>query len=286
MNGVLQNTNLLLLGATGRVGRMVRCHWPAAGLVMQHRQSGAEGLFWPLLDGPAPLLAHVDQTGSIAAMIVLAGVTPATGADLSLNTRLAVAAVTAAKAAGIGRVLVASSSAVYGAGQGVALAETAPLCPANAYGAAKVAMEAALAPFRDAVEICVLRIGNVAGADAALLNVARYAPDQPLILDRFADGQGPWRSYIGAGALARVLHDLAHHPAPLPDVLNLAAPNPVSMESLVAATGHPCQFRPAPPEAHQTITLECTRLAALYPFDPADSAPATMVADWKKTQNP
>jgi nucleoside-diphosphate-sugar epimerase len=278
---------VLLVGATGRVGRMLSCHWPAADsvLIAQHRNPGQAALCWPLLDGVAPLKAEVSRNGPFHAMIMLAGVTPATGPDLSLNSALALAALAGAQAAGIPRVLLASSSAVYGAGQGGPLDETAPLFPANAYGAAKVTMEAEVQRFRAELELCILRIGNVAGADAALLNVAASAPDQPVLLDRFANGQGPWRSYIGAGALARVLHHLAHYPAPLPEVLNLAAPKPIAMEALVAATGHRYAFRPAPATAHQSITLDCQRLAALYPFAPSDSDPATMVADWKKTRH-
>lgn len=275
---------LLLVGATGRVGRMVCHHWPDEGLVVQHRHKGQTGLYWPLLEGPEALQAEVASAGPIAAMIMLAGVTPATGNELELNATLALAALEAAALTGIPRVLLASSSAVYGAGQGAALPETAPLHPANPYGVAKAAMETALQPWRDRLEICALRIGNVAGADAALLNVANFAPDQPVILDRFGDGQGPWRSYIGGGTLARVLHHLALHPAPLPEVLNLAAPAPVSMEALVTATGHPQSFRPAPLGAHQSITLDCRRLSALYPFAAADSDPAAMVADWMKTR--
>lgn len=284
MQGAQHNgKRLLLVGATGRVGRMVAHHWAGSDLFLQHRLIGAKGLYWPLLDGPAPLVDHVSRTGAIDTMIMLAGVTPASGFDLGLNTILALAAIAAAKAAGIGRILVASSSAVYGAGTGLPLHETAPLTPVNPYGKAKCAMEAALDRHRDGLEICALRIGNVAGADAALLNVAQYAAEQPLILDRFADGQGPLRSYIGARTLARVLNSLACQVAPLPAVLNTAAPNPVSMESLVTATGHPLQFRAAPPAAHQHITLDCARLAALYPFEAGDSDPATMVADWKVT---
>lgn len=274
----------LLVGATGRVGRLICHHWPQPGLLTQHRNAGHGGLYWPILGGAAPLLAHVDQFGPISCMIVLAGVTPATGDDLGLNSALAIAALEAAMAAGVPRVLLASSSAVYGAGQGHPLPETAPLNPANAYGVAKRAMEEAVQAYHSELNLCVLRIGNVAGADAALLSVAAAAPEEPVVIDQFSNGQGPWRSYIGAGTMARVLSHLADHPDPLPPVLNLAAPRPITMEALVAATGHPHRFRPASAAAHQAITLDCQALAALVPFTVSDNDPATMVADWQKTR--
>lgn len=275
---------LVLVGATGRVGRMVAAHWrraPPAGLaVLAQDRAGARpaALAWAPLDGPGPLVAEVARGGPVAALVVLAGVVPGPGADLSLNAALAVACCRAAQAAGVGRVLIASSSAVYGAGAG--LAEGAALAPLNPYGAAKVAMEAACAPFRAAgLEVCALRIGNVAGADALLMNVARGGP---VAIDRFADGGGPVRSYIGPGTLAAVLTGLARHPGPLPPALNIAAPQPVAMADLATAAGAAWHWVVAPATAVQRITLECAALAALHPFAPSDSDPAAMVAQWRE----
>jgi len=267
---------------------MVQYHWRADGtsgiaVVKQHRRDAPPGgLQWSPLDGAAALVDHVRLNGPIDAMIMLAGVTPGSGKDLELNSALALACVAAAQQAQIGRVLLASSSAVYGAGDGTPLAESALTEPVNAYGKAKCAMEVAVAPWRDrGLDLCCLRIGNVAGADALLRNVARLSPQDPVIIDRFADGHGPTRSYIGAGTLAAVLRTLAAQAAPLPPVLNIGAPTPVSMEALAHAAGQPCRFRPAPPQAHQHITLDCTALAHLYPFTADDSDPHEMVAQWR-----
>lgn len=283
----------ILLGGTGRVGRMLRWHWPVGGhLIVPSRREGAGGLQWSPLQGPAPLLAHLDQTGATPrTMIVLAGVTPAPGVDeaaLQGNAALAVASLQAAQAAGIGRVILASSSAVYGVHpQGLPFAENDALHPLNAYGRAKLAMEAAAEPFRDAgLEVCALRIGNVAGADALLhpLTTAPVTPRAPVRIDAFADGLGPLRSYIGPQTMARVLATLAANPAPLlPKVLNLAAPRPVRMRALALAAGWPVEMVPAPATAQQSITLDCTHLARLYPIEEKDSTPAEMVAQWKAT---
>lgn len=280
----------LLMGASGRVGRMLMRHWSAAlrpGLRILPQQRGSgPGLDWAPLDGPAPL-AELTATRDIAGLIVLSGVTPGPGADLAGNGALVQAAVTAAMAAGVPRLLVASSSAVYGAGVGLPQSEDAPTLPVNDYGRAKLAAEAVCDSAQAAgLYITTLRIGNVAGADALLLNAARATKATPLRLDRFADGTGPQRSYIGPATLAAVLETLARHEGPLARLLNIGAPAPVSMESLVAAAGAPWHFVPAPPTAFQHITLNCTRLAELHPFAHDASDPAAMVAEWQRLKDP
>lgn len=277
---------LLLLGGTGRVGRMVLHHWHAAPpanveIVEQHRDPKRQtGFFWPLHEDAGDRLAAL----KIDAVVCLSGVTPGPGADLSLNKPLALSVLRAAYHAGIPRVLLASSSAVYGAGDGTPFSETSATDPVNAYGEAKLVMEQASAPWRDAgLEVCFLRIGNVAGADALLLNVVQSTADQPLSIDCFPDGRGPVRSYIGASTLAGVLYDLATQPRSLPQTLNIAAPGTIFMEGLARAAGHPFEYRPAPPGAHQHITLDCQALAARHAFAADASDANQMVAQWKET---
>lgn len=284
-------SHILLTGASGRVGRMVGHHWPRLtadlALVPQYRRDAPSGaLAWDPCDGPGALIAGMERAGvQVDTMIALAGVTPGPGRDLSLNRSIAEATFEAACRARVRRVLLASSSAVYGPGDGRPLEEDTPCAPANAYGAAKLAMEAACAPWRGrGLDVCCLRIGNVAGADALLVNVAQGGPDGAVVIDRFADGGGPVRSYIGPGTLAAVLATLCRAPGPLPRVLNIAAPAPVAMTALAEAAGAPYTMRPAPPGAHQRITLDCTRLAALHDFAPGDRMVAEMVRQWRATR--
>jgi nucleoside-diphosphate-sugar epimerase len=279
-------TSILLTGASGRVGAMLRACWrhaaPDLALVPQYRRAAPQGaLQWDPLDGPDALLAHVADAGRPAAIVALAGVTPGPGRDLTLNRTLAEATLDAALRAGVRRVLLASSSAVYGAGDGTPFAEEAARAPVNAYGTAKLEMEEACAPWRArGLDLCALRIGNVAGADALLLNVARAGPGGAVVIDRFADDGGPVRSYIGPATLAAVLATLARHPVPLPGALNIAAPEPVAMTALAQAARARIETRPAPPGAHQRITLDCRRLGALHRFAPEDVSPVEMVRQW------
>ncbi|MCC5989668.1 MAG: NAD-dependent epimerase/dehydratase [Pararhodobacter sp.] len=278
---------VLLVGASGRVGQMVWHHWQrfpdAVEIVPQCRRSGLPGsLIWDPLAGAQPLLDAVRGSGGVRAMVMLAGVTPGTGKPLAMNRMLAEACLSAASEAGIQRVLLASSSSVYGIGDGAPFSEQMPCNPVNDYGAAKLEMEHACLPWRErGIDLCCLRIGNVAGADSLLRNVAQSAPDMAVDIDIFANGRGPVRSYIGPRSMAAVLQSLCLHANALPGVLNLAAPVPVAMEELADAAGHPWTKRHPSEHAHQNITLDCAALSLLHEFGPSDSRPEEMVRQWK-----
>lgn len=281
------NLPVLLVGASGRVGQMVAFHWRQRfsdlTLIRQfRRQVDAEGaLIWDPLAGSDALLQAASETGGFRAMIVVTGVTPGPGKDLDLNQTLAEACLNAAAQTEIPRVLLASSSAVYGVGS--AFLETSTCAPINEYGAAKLRMEQASALWHDkGIDLCILRIGNVAGADALLLNVASATPDQVIEIDVYQDGRGPVRSYIGAQTLVEVLQSLCLHPAPLPTVLNIGTPQPVSMDALADAAGQPWRARIAGTPSAQTITLDCTLLASLHSFTIKESDPANMVRQWRE----
>lgn len=275
---------LLVTGASGRVGRLLRPFWRDAPVALQWRGTGPlsggalPGPHWSLMEGPAALLDWCETHGCPDALLVLSGVTPG-GGDPGLNIALAEAALEGAKAAGIAKVLLASSSAVYGHARATPWHEDDRATPASPYGAAKLAMEQAAARWRGpGLTVCCLRIGNVAGADALLSQIPSEAP---LIIDRFPGGTTPERSYIGPRNLARVLLALADPGLSLPPILNLAAPAPVSMGDLADAAGQRWQPRPAPPEAIARLVLDCRALEALVRFQPADSLPRTLITEWR-----
>ncbi len=245
---------VLVLGATGRIGTILRRFLPpavpAARMLWQARRE-MPGPGWLSLDPLADGAALARAAEGCDAILCLAGVTPMRAehapARMADNVALARAAVQAAvQAAGQGgcaRVLLASSAAVYGRAGGL-LREDLPPAPVSDYGRAKAAMEADAAALgaREGVQVSCLRIGNVAGADAIL---GGWRPG--FALDCFADGRTPRRSYVGPATLARVLTDLLAAPAPLPGVLNVAAPGLIGMGELLDAAGLDWTPRPAPP---------------------------------------
>ena len=181
----------LITGASGRVGRMLGRYWqqepPNAVVVLQTRTTNIDGarddnreIFWDPLTNPLPL-----EAGKIDCIIAYAGITPTHGTDMEQNAALAEATLVSAFQAGIGRVLLTPSSAIYGAPTShAALREDDFPSPVNDYGRSKLAMEAICNRWRKCgLEVCCLRIGNVAGADALLMN-GLAARDQLLNIDR------------------------------------------------------------------------------------------------------
>ena len=268
----------LVVGASGRVGRLLARAWALGGLAptLQHR-GAALPLDLPQIEWH-PLAGASLESGRFRAMIVLAG---AVRGDLALNTQLAETCCAAAVQAGIGQVLLASSSAVYGVNGGLVCREDTPCLPVNDYGRSKLAAEAVANRWRArGLAITALRIGNVAGADALL---GGMRPGQPTKIDCFADGTGPVRSYIGPITLADVLAKLLGQD--LPPVLNIGAPRPVAMADLAQAAGADWQYQPAPATAYQRITLDCSLLARHHRFA-ENQSDAVMVAEWQTARGP
>ena len=280
---------VLVLGATGQIGRILQICWPGTvNALWQTRQACSDPdkcaqwvRFDPLEDPRSLERAAADCD----VLLCLSGVTHKRcqtdpQADMGDNTRLALAAIRAAAARPVpARVLLASSAAVYGNQPGL-LSEAAPLYPVNAYGAAKAEMEARGAELGAelGVQVCSLRIGNIAGVDAIL---GGWRPG--FRLDRFADGRSPRRSYIGVATLARVLGELPGLPD-LPGVLNIAEPGLVEMAALLDAAGLAWQAQPAPETAIPEVELDVTSLQALCPWLPGRGEAARLVEEWRRLQ--
>lgn len=294
--------NVLLMGATGRVGTLLRRYWqahPPTRLRLQfqarpgHPDATPDGIKWQLSDGAQSLAQQLDRQPHdrrIDTILLLAGATQ--GADLAQNSALALATLTAAAASGVQQIFIASSSAIYGACPGLAHEETAA-APVTDYGHAKWEMEEACrawARSNPAPQICQMRIGNVVGAGQFFDNMRRATSANPVKLDLFIapDGQthGPRRNHIGPATLAQVLETLCTQPTALPPALNIASPGaPQDMASFLPALAQHGQNVPvlrtqAPTTALPSLSLDTARLQAIHPFVPTDSDPNTMVGQW------
>ena len=288
------DAQIMLIGSSGRVGQMVGAAWrvsnqPWRNAPFQTRAGdtvfSASQLVWDMNNGAGPLLRWIESYGQLSSLVVLAGTTPATGLDMDTNIHIATQYLDAALAASVPRVLLASSSAVYGPGDGAPLSETAACVPVNAYGISKRKMEQVAEPYKDAgLDVCCMRIGNVAGADAMLLNAASATSKKPIRIDRFSNGKGPLRSYIGPNTLGDCLGQLATYTGSLPFLLNVAAPVPVHMECLAEAASLPWAYRAAPPAAMQNISLDCRALCHLVDFPKHATEPEEISLDWQELQ--
>ena len=282
----------MVLGSSGRIGGMLRKAWTSDHFLsrgdvtfsFQRRHAHPEypnDLLWDILKEPPHALA---KAVPFDCMIVLSGIVPKAKADLTLNTAIGVACVAAASQLAIPHVLLASTSAVYGTGSNNPFSENDGPDPVNDYGRAKWDMEQNCQAQAQALalNLCCLRIGNVAGADALLMNGVALAPGESLKLDCFEDGGTPLRSYIGPESLARVMLSLIHKRPQLPPTLNIATPHPVTMRALAEAAHMPLDLRHVTDNAHQYVTLDCSRLVALHKFKPTEMQPAEMVAQWRR----
>lgn len=267
----------VLLGANGRLGRMIRAFWPADGLVAVGRQDAVGVVHCDTLAEGTVLQGIL--VGS-EAVICLAGVTPSAardGVDFSLNTALALATIRAAKAAGAGRVFLASSAAVYGRQSGV-LPEDGECAPLSEYGWSKLEMEneGLALGLQIGQPVTVLRIGNVAGADAIL---GGWHADMQI--DQLPSGGTPARSYIGPKTLAKVMAALVQR-RELPAVLNIAAPGAVEMGALLDAADLVWKPQPAPKEVIAHVQLCTARLSRYVDFLPEAGMPSGLVGEWRE----
>lgn len=253
--------DVVVLGAGGKLGRLLRPLFPFPA-----RWFAREDL--DICD-PSALRASL---GGADAVICMAGVTNTGLQTMHMNSELALRTLEAAHDVQAGRVFLLSSAAVYGSAKGIRT-EDGPTSPGSEYAVSKLAME------QSAVDHghpnTVLRLGNVAGADAIL---AGWKPG--FQLDQLPDGSTPRRSYIGPSALARTLVALARA-QDLPPILNVAAPGCVQMGELLDAAGLQWTPRPARRETIPIVNLDIKQLRLFTDFKASDCTPEGIVKDWQ-----
>ncbi len=273
---------VLITGATGRVGTLLRAAWtmaPPAGFhpVWQTRVARRDGwLYWDISRTPCPAM---DPAPDI--VLNLAGAPPTRPDALADNLRLARAAHDAAVRFGARHLFLISSAAVYAANCSGLMDESHLPRPATPYGVKKAEMERAALCWTGPA-LTILRVGNVVGADA-LLGAA--CPGSAVRLDPVpGHHDGPERSWIGPATLAGALGSLimqALTGARLPSVLNLAQAPVRSMGEMLDAASIPWHFGPYNPRVAGRVALAGARLSDTLPaaLPPAD--PARMVAEWR-----
>lgn len=247
----------LIIGGSGRVGRMLAALWPhgQTTALWQRRVAAApignHDVIWDPLATATP-----DMPRPINAVIVLAGVTHGTPDNLAQNTALAQAGCALGARLGV-KTLIASSQAVYGRATDV-MSEADTPAPATPYGQAKLDMEHSVS---NCTGVTCLRIGNVAGCDGLFQAMGRG----PIPLDQFDDGQGPRRMMIGPRDLADVLAHLSGYQHPLPKILNIASPALIAMQDLADAAGTVWEWQPAPATALPVLAMDMGALATVMP---------------------
>lgn len=158
----------------------------------------------------------------------------------------------AMRTAGVGRLVLSSSAAVYGSPTVARVDETTPTHPVNPYGATKLACEALVADaLADGVASFSLRYFNVAGAGSWVLRDDEEANLVTTVLGRLARGQAPQvngtdyptpdgtcvRDLVDvrdvAAAHVAALHALEEETVPAAEVLNVGTGTGVSVREVV-----------------------------------------------------
>lgn len=267
---------MLILGASGKLGRALRAFWRVDQpqdieiVPVFRRESIAEGaVFWQ----PGESVRGLPKADVVLA---LWGVTGGNPQALSANAALARAAIELGAGTGAQQVLHCSSAAVYGRVPGP-LREDTPCRPANAYGESKCAMERVIHNARGATQT-ILRIGNVAGADALFANML---PGARVTLDRFDSGAGPARSYIAPTDLGAVI--LAVVRSGTGGIVNVAAPRPTAMAEIAEAARCAVDWHAAPASALETVQLDTARLSDICPLPVSAASAAHLVEDARRT---
>lgn len=269
MAGTQQSRKVLLMGASGKLGRMLCALWQSdsLSLVPVYRSKGQAGLVWNVGE-PVPKIEDV------AAVIAFWGVTPGPGCNLDDNSRLALATLELGTALGAGVVVHCSSAAVYQPGESP-VSETGPARPVSDYGRAKLAMEKAIEESArgEGPRNITLRIGNVAGADSLFANLQ---PGGRITLDRFPDGSSPARSYIAPPELVRVIEALVEDTT-AEGTYNVAAPVPTEMGEIARAAGCAIDWRDARETAVPKVWLDTSRLSQILALPSGAAAPDHLV---------
>jgi NDP-hexose 4-ketoreductase len=256
---------LIVTGANGRIGRLLRNLWadkPPKGL-LPIWMTRAE---WNIgVDAPPEL-----PTGGV--LLDLAGVTRG---DFERNPFLASKVADLSQQLGC-KLIYVSSASVYPGGA-MDMDEDQALAPVSAYGRSKVAAEVTVRAV--ASNPTILRLGNIAGADALL---AGNRSGLLVSLDQSTSGnRGPVRSYIGPHVLADVLSLICSKAIEgIGHTLNVAQPDPVAMADLLDAAGYDWLFRDPREGVIDQVALSLGRLQALMPVPPA-TAPS-LVEDLRR----
>ncbi len=273
------NDKVMLLGASGQLGSMLRKLWPEPDeLICQSRYRRAGFVTY---DQCHDVVAARRAVRGARTVVCLSGVTPRnaklSGDAFSLNTDLALAAVHAAYVAKASRVFLLSSAAVYGRARGIQH-EDAACAPVSRYGQSKLDMErvALKAAAKLGQPTTVLRIGNVAGADAIL-----GSWQGGMQIDRLPDGRTPCRSYIGPETLTRVIHGLTQV-LDLPDIINIASPGSVEMGGLLDAADLAWSPRSAQGDVIDNVELSTVRLERHLSGAAQSSTAEGLVAEWSR----
>lgn len=271
--------SVLVLGANGRMGQLLRAYWranPPENLDIfwvARRHSPGVTHVWSPGD-------HVDSLPQCNAIFGLWGTVSGSADELRNNISLSRRAHELARACGADRVIHASTMAIYRAGEEQVTEADIPQ-PRNEYGRAKLAMEEAVA--EEVPQGINLRIANAVGAGPLFNAISQR---DVVEVDQFQERNGPLRSFIRPSTLAKVIERLIEIPVDdLPTCLNVADSGLIDMADLVLAAGKGIRWRPASGAALPKMEADLSLMHELLgPIAPAPT-PMDIILEWQDLRN-
>ena len=241
-----------------------------------------------------PALAGIEVVVHLVGTVLPASSNLDPGFDIETNLKATVALLEQALAAGVGKVVFASSGGtVYGVPESLPLNEKSPTDPLSSYGIVKLAIEKYLKLFHHlhGLDYTVLRIANPygerqnpAGAQGAVaVFLGRIRDGRPLEI--WGDGEIA-RDYLYIGDLARAF--LAACETSRPEKLfNIGSGRPCTLNRLIEllreVTGLPVEvsYQPARPCDVPVNYLDCSLAARVLDWGPRVSFKTGLIRTWK-----
>ena len=233
--------NVLVVGGTSKVAILLREHIKSVtglNLFFQSRHyNDLCDIHWDPLNLNSNITFRGGESIKFDVLLNLAG--PTHKSDVHLNSEIAFNCCKLADRLKISKVLLASSSAVYG-NHKQNFQEADDCHPKNAYGAAKLKMEmdCLSAPFH--TNVLCLRMGNFLGADSLSVNILNQAP---IFLDVGHTYLSALRSYLAPLSFLRIIRSLAQDTGLQNCSINIANPNPFRMQKLLDELKIPYELR-------------------------------------------
>jgi nucleoside-diphosphate-sugar epimerase len=282
---------VLILGGSGRVGRLLRVHLDNCGEldVFYHSYSAIRlknrfdrsYLTFDLLQKKAINEYFSFHQLEFDVVINLAANINKDKDATKDNLEITKNALKLCRLVGAKRFLYFSSSAVYG--NGANINENCQLAPTNYYGKTKIYCEKLISEYSEGINFSCLRLGNIVGADSLMEGlIDNEFVYKNTMISLFENGKGPERSYITPLHLTNILRLLIQNKSINPPHLNVASILKIDMRFCLDYFG--IKWRPFIDTdiEKQCITLDCSMLKEMFPQSQMKMTEEEFLNDFKK----
>jgi UDP-glucose 4-epimerase len=231
----LHKENALILGAGGALGSMLRCYLnnDANIFSFQSRKPiDKVDLIWDPQSSSFDELSRFIISRDIKKVVLLYGGPSSSNKQDKRDLEIIETCFKVFIKTSVDRVLVSSSSAVYSLNPNSLCHEDDLIENHDGYRGKKYQLELIAQKYNKYFnDLCILRIGNVLGADS-LTKLYINNPSHFFTLNKYTNGFLN-RSYITPVGLSFIIENLLNYSKKLPTIINIAAIKKLSMEEIL-----------------------------------------------------